>query len=79
MTYTRIVDAGLYTSRALAEAREAYAHYCQVRAASGERGRVTVTLEVKPEYETDGREIVLEFWNYYLDASCKKTLEAGAE
>lgn len=75
MELTRHIDNGLYPRRALASAREAYALYCMVRATPGDAGRVAITVTVRPEHEDDARQVVLEFWNFFLDAACQRRLE----
>lgn len=79
MRFARVADASVYTSRALAAAREAYAPYLTVTAKPEDHGSVRVTLMLKPGCEGDARQIVLEFWNYYLDAACQRKLEAVPE
>ena len=77
MQYTRHIDNGIYSRKALAEAREAYGEYCTIRATPSTSGDVAVTLQLKPEYTNEARQVILEFWNFFLDSSCKHKLEAS--
>lgn len=76
MEHARRVDNGIYSRKALAAAREAYSEYCVVRATPEGSGLVTIAVTVKPQYEADGRQICLEFWNYFLDTACSQRLAA---
>ena len=76
MELTRHIDNVLYTRKALAHAREAYNKYCAVRAAQTPTGLVAITVTVKPEFQQDARQVVLEFWNYFLDTACQQRFES---
>jgi hypothetical protein len=73
MGTARHIHNSIYTRKALAQARESYASYCDVRVQS-ETGGAKVTIFVKPEHQEHARQIFLEFWNYFLDLSCKQHL-----
>ena len=75
MPFTRRINNELYSRKAFADAREAYAEYCSVRAAASDE-LLTITVEVKPTYAHESRQVTLEFWNYFLDSACKQRLEA---
>jgi hypothetical protein len=75
MAYTRSIDNALYSRKALADARSAYAQYCTVRGTSRPDGLVDVTVEVKADYAKDKRQVTLEFWNFFLDTACQQRLE----
>ena len=75
MEFTRYIDNGLYSRKALAQAREAYHQYCTVRAQPQATGEVAITVSVKPEYRAEARNVTLAFWNFFLDTSCKDRLE----
>lgn len=77
MTLMRRIDNALYSRKALADAREAYAQYCSVRAAPRSDGLVDITVEVKAEYTQESRQVTLEFWNYFLDIACQQRLESA--
>ncbi|HDL85391.1 MAG TPA: hypothetical protein ENH11_03540 [Candidatus Acetothermia bacterium] len=74
--FTRSIDNALYTRRALGEARNVFTKYCVVRATPEANGRVTVTVTVNPEFQRDTRQIILEFWNFFLDITCQQRFEA---
>lgn len=75
MELTRIVDNELYLKKSLAAARDAYRDYCQVRATPKGYGLAEITVSVKKQYESEARQILLEFWNYFLDSACQHHLE----
>ncbi len=75
--HTRTIDNALYTRKALAAAREAYSAYCHVRAAPRADGRVDIAVTVKGEYAPDARQVILDFWNYFLDTACQDKLAAA--
>jgi hypothetical protein len=78
MTFlTRTVDNTLYTRRALNEAREAFTKYCIVRATPGSNGMVGVTVTVNQEFQQDARQVILEFWNFFLDTACQQRFDAA--
>ena len=77
MEFTRNIDNKIYSRKALAEAREAYGNYCTIRATPAEGGGVSVTVQLKPEYRNEARQVILEFWNFFLDSSCKHKLESA--
>lgn len=76
MTFTRRIDNAIYSRKALADAREAYAQYCAVQAAPRSDGLVDITVDVKPAYIQESRQVTLEFWNYFLDIACQQRLES---
>lgn len=76
MQLTRRIDNTLYSRKALAEAREAYREYCAVRAAAMPDGLVEITVQPHRQFESDARQIILEFWNFFLDTACEQRLEA---
>jgi hypothetical protein len=75
MKFTRHIDNALYSRKALAKAREAYLKYCTVQVAQTPAGLVGVTVTVKPEFQQDARQVVLEFWNFFLDTACQQRFE----
>lgn len=77
MEFTRRIDNGIYSRKALAEAREAYGKYCTIRATPSSSGDVAVTVLLKEEYEGEARRVILEFWNFFLDSTCKHKLESA--
>lgn len=77
MELTRHIDNGIYSRTALAEAREAYGKYCTIRVTPGASGDVAVTVLLKHEYKGEARQVILEFWNFFLDSSCKHKLESA--
>ncbi len=77
MEVTRTIDNALYPRKALQDAREAYGQYCIVRASPLPGGLVGITVAVKPEYGEDARQVVLEFWNFFLDTACQLRFEGA--
>ncbi len=76
MELTRQIDNSIYSRKALAATREAYRSYCNVQVRPSNDGKVGVTVEVMDEYKEQQRQVILEFWNYFLDTSCKQHLES---
>lgn len=75
MEFTRRIDNTLYSRRALADAREAYREYCTVCIATVAKGLVDVAIQPHRQYESDARQVILEFWNFFLDTACQQRLE----
>ena len=75
--FTRTVDNALYTRRALNEAREAFTKYCTVRATPGSNGMVGIIVTVNQEFQQDARQVILEFWNFFLDTACQQRFDAA--
>jgi len=75
MELTRLIENALYTRNAFASAREAYSGYCSIWAVPKSDGRVAITVSVRPQFANDGGQIILEFWNYFLDSACQQRLE----
>jgi hypothetical protein len=76
MTFVREIDNGIYSRKALADTRDAYHSYCDVQALPLPNNRAKITLVVKNQYLSDSNQIILEFWNYFLDSACKDYLES---
>ena len=77
MVFARTIDNTLYTRKALADARDAYRDFCVVKTAPHSDGLADITVTVKREYHADARQVILEFWNFFLDTACKQHLESG--
>ena len=78
MTFlTLTVDNALYTRRALNEARNAFTKYCVVRATPEPNGLVGIAVTVNPEFQQDARQVILEFWNFFLDTACQQRFDAA--
>ena len=78
MEFTRYIDNVIYSRKALADAREAYNQYCTIRATPGAGGEIAVTVLLKGEFKDhEARQVILEFWNFFLDSSCKHKLESA--
>ena len=78
MTFlTRTIDNTLYTRRALNEARNAFAKYCVVRATPDANGLVGITVTVNSDFQQDARQVILEFWNFFLDTACQQRFDVA--
>ena len=75
MHFTRRIDDCFYMQAALGEARQAYNEYCVVHSIADGDGATTVTIEINPQFSNDAKQVILEFWNFFLDSSCKLKLE----
>ncbi len=76
-TFTRTIDNTLYTRRALNEARDAYTKYCLVRATPEANGLVGINVTVNQEFHQDARQVILEFWNFFLDTACQQRFDTA--
>jgi len=72
----RSIHNNIYTRKALALSRDAYTSYCDVRVKPQDHGYAEVSISVRPEFSGQGRQVILEFWNYFLDVSCQQHLNA---
>lgn len=78
MEFTRHIDNEIYSRKALAEARDTYSNYCTIRVMANVSGGAAVTVIPKHEFKgNEARQVMLEFWNYFLDCSCKHKLESA--
>ena len=77
MEYTRQIDNSIYSRKALSAARDAYRPYCDVKVSQGNNSVISITVNTKTEHREQSREVILEFWNYLLDTSCKQRLESA--
>jgi len=77
MEFTRTVDNDLYSRKALAAAREAYREYCVVRVTPAPEGLADITVQPHRQYEAEARQVILEFWNFFLDTACQQRLEVA--
>ncbi len=72
----REIDNLLYSRKALTVTRDVYLPYCDIQVLPLTNNRARVSLTIKSEYSEDSRQIVCEFWNYFLECSCKNNLES---
>jgi len=77
MNFTRTIDNQIYSRKALAVVREVYGKYCTTQIEPLANGEAAVTVHIKTEYYGDARQVFLEFWNYFLDISCKQKIESS--
>lgn len=75
MEFKRIIDNSIYTRKALNSARDAYGDYCSVQAVPKPDGTIDIIVTVHEQYNDQPRQVILEFWNYFLDNACKQHLE----
>lgn len=74
MVAVRYIHNSIYTRKALATTREVYHAYCDIKVRPEKEDRVEITLTVRPEFKGQARQVILEFWNYFLDLSCQQHL-----
>ena len=72
----REITNDFYSRKALAASREAYYIYCEVIVRPQNNNILSVTVKVNNKYKKQARQVFLEFWNYFLDASCKQYLDS---
>jgi len=71
---SRIVDTRIYSRRALADAQAAFRDHCHVDIRYVGHARVGVTVHPVATDDAEWRRVVLEFWNFALDAACQQQL-----
>ncbi len=72
MRFARTIDTTIYPRGALADMRQAYRDFCSISVTPGNiPDLVDLTIDVREQYESNGRQIVLEAWNYLLDRACQ--------
>lgn len=69
--FSRNIDNSIYPKKAVADARMAYRNYCVFSIDICNNNLPKLTVKVKPKYQKNSRQIILEFWNYLLDLSCQ--------
>lgn len=74
--FIREVDNSIYSYLSLLDSKNAYEAYCDIQVYFLPENRFRISLIIKKEFLRDTRHIILEFWNYFLDASCKNYLES---
>ena len=74
--FTREVDNSIYNYLSLLDSKNAYEAYCDVQIYFLPANKFRVSLVIRNEFLGDAKHIILEFWNYFLDASCKSYLES---
>lgn len=76
---TKTIDHSLYPRNALADARQAYRDYCSLKIAPLSNDRAEVTITVNDKFDSDGRQVILDFLNYLLDRSAQIKFEQETE
>jgi hypothetical protein len=71
---SRTVDTRIYSRRALADAQAAFRDHCHVDIRYAGHARVAVTIRPVATNDAEWRRVVLEFWNFALDAACQQQL-----
>jgi hypothetical protein len=72
---SRTVDTRIYPRRALTDAQAAFRDHCRVDMRYVGHARVGVTVRPTAEDPAEQRRIVLEFWNFAIDAACQQHLD----
>ena len=73
--FSKILDNTIYPRKAVAEARQAYGEYCDVKAVPVAGGGVELLFSIKEPYLGEARDVILGFLNYALDRSVQLHLE----
>lgn len=76
--YVREISNLIYSKRDLAEARQAFAKFLDVKVVPVSYGRVSLSVGVLSAFQNQEREIVLEFFNYLLDAAIQRRMSEMA-
>jgi hypothetical protein len=74
-THPRFIDNTIYPKKAVADARMAYRNYCDFAIDTNGNHLPKLTVTVKPKYQDNSQQIILEFWNYLLDIACQIKME----
>jgi len=77
--FARTIDHSLYPRKALTDARQAYRNYCTLKIVPLGNEKVQVSITVNEKYESESRQIVLDFLNYMLDRSAQILFEEESE
>ena len=72
---TREVHTKLYSRAALADTQKAFRDYCTADVHPIDDTRLMVCTTIKDDAPDRGMDILLEFWNYWLDRSCQEFLD----
>ena len=76
--YVREISNLIYSKSDLAEARQAFAKFLDVKVVPVSYGRVSLSVGVLSAFQNQEREIVLEFFNYLLDAAIQRRMSEMA-
>lgn len=68
-SYSLTLDNSIYPKTAIFQAKTAYSKYASFVFAPKNSSEVIISITVKNEYLSQGREIALSFLNYALDLS----------
>ncbi|WP_462370345.1 hypothetical protein [Oxalobacter formigenes] len=75
MELSRKIHNSIYSRKALAITRDAYKNYCSVTVRPQKDGDVIVIVIPHEAFRNQARQVIFEFWNYFLDISCKQHLK----
>lgn len=73
-SFVRSISPSIYTRRALVAAQDAFKAYCKVTTVRGDADRLQVVLRPLDIPSEQIPELVLAFWNFYLDKSIQERL-----
>lgn len=69
MEISREIDHRLYPREAINNARNAFRDFCDFKITPLGNYKILIRVKVRSKYQSQGREIILEFLNYLLDSS----------
>lgn len=73
--YSVLLSNDIYPKQAVLDAKNAYANYAEFKIERTNSSTLKLIISPKPRYQSDAREICLEFLNYALDCSIQISLE----
>lgn len=73
-TISRSADLTIYSRNALAATQSAFKEHCRVHAISLSPNRLLISITPLKTNAEEVRTMFLEFWNYFLDQSCRERL-----
>lgn len=72
--YSRSISTSIYTRKALIAAQEAFRPYCKVTTERQDGDRLQISVRPVDVPAEQIAEMILSFWNYYLDKSLQEKL-----
>ncbi len=73
-TISRSISLSIYSRTALEATQTAFMEHCRVSISPVTSDRLLVTTMPLMMSSEEGRTMLLEFWNYFLDRSCQEKL-----
>ncbi len=72
--YTKKISNFVFDKSDVRDARHAFLQYLDVQIKPCELNCVELSFRVHSEYESQSREVILEFFNYLIDTSAQRKM-----